>query len=122
MTFKDVRNLLLIGPNDGFIDNDEFVFLYDLYASRNPDFPHDPYAPFDLEELDQRIQMVRDAFPYFPSLIAFRFKNCKARSLELRGASRHYGLPSKENTWIYLLSKERENNSSTKTEDLYLVV
>ena len=74
MAFKDVRNLLLIGPNDGFIDDDEFVFLYDLYASRNPDFPHDPYAPFDLEELDQRIQVVRDAFPYFPSLIAFRFK------------------------------------------------
>ena len=86
MAFKDVRNLLLIGPNDGFIDDDEFVFLYDLYASRNPVFPHDPYAPFDLEELDQRNQMVRDAFPYFPSLIAFRFQNCKARSLELRGA------------------------------------
>ena len=29
---------------------------------------------------------------------------------------------SKENTWIYLLSKEHEDNSSTKTEDLYLVV
>ena len=74
MAFEDVRNLLLIGPNDGFIDDDDFVFVYDLYASRNPDFPHDPYAPFDLEERHQRIQVVRDAFPYFPSVIAFRFK------------------------------------------------
>ena len=74
MAFKDVRNLLLIGHNDGFIDDDEFVFLYDLYASKNPDFPYDSHAPFDLEELDQRIQMVHDAFPYFPPLVAFRFK------------------------------------------------
>ena len=51
MVFKDVRNLLLIGHNDGFIDDDEFVFLYDLYASKKPDFPYDSYAPFDLEEL-----------------------------------------------------------------------
>ena len=55
MAFKDVRNLLLIGYNDGFIDDDEFVFLYDLYASKNPEFPYDSFAPFDLEELDQRI-------------------------------------------------------------------
>ena len=74
MAFKDVRNLLLIGRNDAFIDDDEFVFLYDLYAPKNPDFPYDSYTPFDLEELDQRIQMVRDAFPYFPSLVVFRFK------------------------------------------------
>ena len=81
MAIKVVQNLLLIDPNHGFIDDDEFVFLYDLYASRNPDFLHNLYAGFDLKELDQIIQMVRDAFPYFPSLIAFWFKNCKARSL-----------------------------------------
>ena len=76
MASKDIRNLLLIGHNDGFIDDDEFVFvfLYDLYASKNPDFPYDSYAPFDLEELDQRIQMVYDAFPYFPSLVTSQSK------------------------------------------------
>ena len=36
-------------PN-GFIDDYEFVFLYDLYALKNPDFPYNSYAPFDLEE------------------------------------------------------------------------
>ena len=53
MAFKNVRNLLLINHNDGFIDDDEFVVLYDLYASRNLDFPCDSYTPFDLEELDE---------------------------------------------------------------------
>ncbi|CAH3018285.1 unnamed protein product, partial [Porites evermanni] len=53
MAFKNVRNLLLINHNDGFINDDEFVVLYDLYASKNLDFPYDSYAPFDLEELDE---------------------------------------------------------------------
>ena len=53
MAFKNVRNLLLINHNDGFINDDEFVALYDLYASKNLDFPYDSYAPFDLEELDK---------------------------------------------------------------------
>ena len=53
MAFKNVRNLPLINHNDGFINDDEFVVLYDLYASKNPDFPYDSYAPFDLEELDE---------------------------------------------------------------------
>ena len=41
MAFKNVRNLLLINHNDGFIDDDEFVLLYDLFASKNLDFPYD---------------------------------------------------------------------------------
>ena len=52
MAFKTVRNLLLINHNYGFFDDDEFV-LYDLYASKNLDFPYDSYAPFDLKELDE---------------------------------------------------------------------
>ena len=39
MAFKNVRNLLLINHNDGFIDADELVLLYDLFASKNLDFP-----------------------------------------------------------------------------------
>ena len=44
--------VLLINHNDGFIDDDEFVVLYDLFVSKNLDFPYDSYAEFDLEELD----------------------------------------------------------------------
>ena len=36
MAFKNVRNLLLINHNDGFIDDDEFVLLYNLFASKKP--------------------------------------------------------------------------------------
>ena len=53
MAFKNVRNLLLINYNDGFIDDDEFAVLYDLYSSKNFDFQYDSYTPFDLEELDE---------------------------------------------------------------------
>ena len=53
MAFKNVRNLLLINHNEGFIDDDEFVVLYDLSASKNLDVPYDSYAQFDLDELDE---------------------------------------------------------------------
>ena len=53
MAFKNVRNLLLINHNDGFIDDDEFVVLYDLSASKNLDFPYDSYAQIGLDELDE---------------------------------------------------------------------
>ena len=49
MAFKNVRNLLLINHND----DDEFVVLYDLFASKNLDFPYNSYAQFDLEELEE---------------------------------------------------------------------
>ena len=53
MAFKNVRNLLLINHQDGFIDDDEFVVLHDLFALKNLDFPYDSYAQFDLQELDE---------------------------------------------------------------------
>ena len=53
MAFKNVRNLLLINHNDGFIDDDEFDVLYDLFASKNLDFQYDSYVQYDLEELDE---------------------------------------------------------------------
>ena len=34
--------------NNGFIDDDEFVVLCDLFVSKNLDFPYDSYAQFDL--------------------------------------------------------------------------
>ena len=49
MAFKNNRDLLLINHNDGFIDDDEFVVLFDHFVSKNLDFPYDSYAPFDLE-------------------------------------------------------------------------
>ena len=50
MAFKDLRNSLIISYNDGFIDDEEFFLLYDLYSSKDLDFPYDAYALFDLKE------------------------------------------------------------------------
>ena len=44
MAFRNVRNLLLINHNDDFIDDDEFAVLYDLFTSKNLDFPYDSHA------------------------------------------------------------------------------
>ena len=57
MAFKNVRNLLLINHNDGFIDDDEFVLLYDLFVSKNLDFPLDSYAPFEDLYLELQLQI-----------------------------------------------------------------
>ena len=62
MAFKNVRNLLLINHSDAFIDDEEFVALYDLFASKNLDFPYDSYAQFDLEELDESESFVEFRF------------------------------------------------------------
>ena len=53
MAFKDLRNSLIISYDDGFIEDEEFILLYDLYSSKDLDFPYDVYAPFDLDELDE---------------------------------------------------------------------
>ena len=50
MAFKDLRNLLVKSYDDGFIE--EFILLYDLYSSKDLDFPYDVYVPFDLDEAE----------------------------------------------------------------------
>jgi hypothetical protein len=51
-SFKKTRLLLLDSYNDGLIDEDEFVVLYDLNRSKNPEFPHENYERFDLDGMD----------------------------------------------------------------------
>ena len=53
MAFKDLRNSLIISYDDGFTDDEDFVLLYDLYSSKDLEFPFDVYAPFDLDELNE---------------------------------------------------------------------
>ena len=38
-SFKDIQTLLPLFHDDGLIDDDEFLLLYDLYSSTNPDLP-----------------------------------------------------------------------------------
>ena len=46
-TFRKVRELLLTSLDDGDISEDEFVLLYDVNRSKNPDFAYQNYEPFE---------------------------------------------------------------------------
>ena len=50
-SFRDVQNLLLSSHGSIFIEDEEFLILNDLFEPRNPDFPHEAYAKFDLDEM-----------------------------------------------------------------------
>ena len=70
MAFNDFSNLLVMSHDDGLIDDEEFIVLRDLYSSRDPDFPYNFYAPFDLDELDES-----------ESVAEFRFRKRDVRAL-----------------------------------------
>ena len=69
-SFRDVQNLLLLSHGSNFIADEEFLILYDLFESRNPDFPHEVYAKFDLDEMAES-----------ESLAEFRFRKRDILSL-----------------------------------------
>ena len=50
---REARELVLLGHNQGFLDDLEFALLYDLNNSKNPDFPYWNYAPFELENVSE---------------------------------------------------------------------
>ena len=43
-TFRDVVIALLDSNMDGEIDDDKFLVLWQVYLSKNPDFPHEDYG------------------------------------------------------------------------------
>ena len=45
-SFKETRNLVLESYVDGTIDEDDFMLLYDINQSKNPEFPHENYELF----------------------------------------------------------------------------
>ena len=51
-SLKDARNLLLESYNDGSIDDDEIILLYEENFSKNPEFPYEEYDLFDLGTMD----------------------------------------------------------------------
>ena len=52
MYFEDARNALLIAYADGFLDDEEFIVLYDYYQPVNPSFPYWNFDPFCLDVFD----------------------------------------------------------------------
>ena len=51
MSFRETRDALLVAYNSNLISDEEFVLLYDINKSKNPDFPFWKYDNFDLESM-----------------------------------------------------------------------
>ena len=49
---RDVREMLLLSFCEGYIDETEFILLYNPNLSSNPDFPYWTYQPFELQRLN----------------------------------------------------------------------
>ena len=50
-SFREAREGLLVAFSENLIDDEEFLLLYDLNTSKNPDIPYWSYERFDLETL-----------------------------------------------------------------------
>lgn len=51
-SLKDVRNQLLISHEEGVLNDEEFLLLYDLNRSNNLDLPYDSYPDFTFDDLE----------------------------------------------------------------------
>ena len=49
---RDVRNCLLLSHALNLINEEEFLLLYDINSSKNPDLPYWQYSNFDLESMN----------------------------------------------------------------------
>ncbi|CAH3144544.1 unnamed protein product, partial [Porites evermanni] len=52
MSFKEVRNQLLISHDDGAINDEELLLMYDINRSNNLDLPYNSYPGFDFNDLE----------------------------------------------------------------------
>ena len=52
MSFEDFKNAVVIAYADGFLDDEEFMILYDYYQPVNPSFPYWNFDPFCLDVFD----------------------------------------------------------------------
>lgn len=51
MAFQEVRDALVFACADGFLNNEEFIILNELYQSVNPKLYRE-FQPFSLQNLD----------------------------------------------------------------------
>ena len=52
MSLKEVCNQLLISHDEGVINDEEFLLLYDLNRSNNLNVPDNSYPGFDFDDLE----------------------------------------------------------------------
>ena len=66
---RQVRNALLISHSQNLINDEEFMLLYNINKSKNPDLPYWKYDNFDLENLtDDEYQA---EFRFYKNVIYF---------------------------------------------------
>ena len=51
-SFNEFRQTLILYYDVDLISDEDFVILYELFSSRNPDFAYDSYSRFDLDEMN----------------------------------------------------------------------
>lgn len=51
-SFKEFRQTLLLYYDVDLITDEDFIILYELFSSRNPDFAYDSYDRFDLDNMN----------------------------------------------------------------------
>ena len=52
MAFQEVRDALVYVFADGFLNDEEFIILNELYQYVNPMYPYWEFQPFSLQNLD----------------------------------------------------------------------
>ena len=50
---REVREALLLMHSENYLNDEEFLLLYDINKSKNPDFPYWNYTNFDLDQLNE---------------------------------------------------------------------
>ena len=72
-SFRLIRSILQQNFDDGDVSEDEFLLLYDVNTSKNPDFPNESYGKFDLNDVEDS-----------ECLSKFHFRKCDLPVLFLR--------------------------------------
>jgi hypothetical protein len=52
-SFRQATEAAILAYDSSFIDEDEFVLLYDMCHSKNPELPYQNYESFELDNIDE---------------------------------------------------------------------
>ena len=55
-SFEEFRLLLVLYYDANIVSDEDFLLLYEIFPSKNPNFPYNEYTRFDLYITQSRIQ------------------------------------------------------------------
>lgn len=75
-SFKEFRQTLLLYYDVDLITDEDFIILYELFSSRNPDFAYDSYDRFDLDTMNDNeckaeFRVKKKIFQHWLKLLGF---------------------------------------------------